>query len=733
MVHQLGPAVEFLWEFSPILTESDFDRIITDTENSNRIGTEGVGAQHAGKVQPGGAESLALFIQELESLMTNPQTSQAYLSLYRTMQTIRQTEEELARCHQRGLIQGACHTYVGQEAIASSVCAHLGHKDVVFSTHRGHGHALAKGMPPRELMAELFGRQTGCSRGRGGSMHLFSPEVGMMGTSGIVGPCILQACGGGYSFKLMKTDHVAVAFFGDGAVNNGAFHEGLNMASIWKLPVLFICENNQFATEVPFAYAAGNPSVGSRGEAYGMPGLKVDGNDAAELHRIAGEAVTRARSGGGPTLIECVTYRTRAHAEGMGDFTYRTREDVEEWKKRCPIQRLKAHAIEKKALSAADFDAVDAEVKAMVDEARRFAEASPWPEAASATQFTYSEQPRSTIIPLQNTRPATASREITMTQATHEALSEEMAKNPNIFVMGEGIGQRGGNFKTTAGLYDLYGPTRLCDTPICERGFVGLACGAGMTGTRPVIDFMFADFVLDSVGEIVNQIAKMQYMSSGRLKMPVLLRGCIGIGHSAATHHSGNYYAMYAQIPGLKVVVPSSAYDAKGLFKHALNCNDPVLFLEHREILSIKGPVPETEYEIEFGKAAIVRPGRDITVVALARMVHLTLSVCDELEKEGISVEVVDPRTVLPLDIDTILQSVKKTGRLLVVDEGFAPCGFATDVAAQVADRGFNDLDAPIKRINGAFTPTPYSPPLEKAVVPQPEAIAAAIRELFNE
>ena len=254
-----------------------------------------------------------------------------------------------------------------------------------------------------------------------------------------------------------------------------------------------------------------------------------------------------------------------------------------------------------------------------------------------------------------------------------------------------------------------------------------------MTGTRPVIDFMFADFVLDSVGEIVNQIAKMQYMSSGRLKMPVLLRGCIGIGHSAATHHSGNYYAMYAQIPGLKVAVPSSAYDAKGLFKYALNCNDPVLFLEHREILSIKGPVPETEYEIEFGKAAIVRPGRDITVVALARMVHLTLSVCDELEKEGMSVEVVDPRTVLPLDIDTILQSVKKTGRLLVVDEGFAPCGFATDVAAQVADRGFNDLDAPIKRINGAFTPTPYSPPLEKAVVPQPEAIAAAIRELFNE
>ena len=254
-----------------------------------------------------------------------------------------------------------------------------------------------------------------------------------------------------------------------------------------------------------------------------------------------------------------------------------------------------------------------------------------------------------------------------------------------------------------------------------------------MTGTRPVIDFMFADFVLDSVGEIINQIAKMQYMSSGRLKMPVLLRGCIGIGHSAATHHSGNYYPMYSQVPGLRVVVPSNAADAKGLLKRALRCDDPVMFLEHREILSIKGPVPEGDYEIEFGKAAITRTGHDVTVVALARMVHLTLSVCDELENAGISVEVVDPRTVSPLDIDTILQSVHKTGRLLIVDETFGPCSIASEVAAQIADRGFNDLDAPIKRINGAFTPTPYSPSLEKVVVPQAEDIAQAIRDLMNE
>ncbi len=263
------------------------------------------------------------------------------LGFYRQMQLIRQCEEQLARLHQRGLVHGACHTYVGQEAIAVGVCAHLRPEDVVFSTHRGHGHALAKGVLPGELMAELLGRANGCSRGRGGSMHLFQPEVGLMGTSGIVGPCILQAAGAGYSFKLLGSDRVGVAFFGDGAVNNGAFHEGLNMAAIWKLPVLFVCENNQFATEVPFEYAAGNPNVAARGQAYGLAAQEVDGNDVEAVYRATGEALARARSGGGPTLLECRTYRTRAHAEGMGDFTYRTREDVEQWKTRCPIRHLR--------------------------------------------------------------------------------------------------------------------------------------------------------------------------------------------------------------------------------------------------------------------------------------------------------------------------------------------------------------------------------------------------------
>jgi pyruvate/2-oxoglutarate/acetoin dehydrogenase E1 component len=232
---------------------------------------------------------------------------------------------------------------------------------------------------------------------------------------------------------------------------------------------------------------------------------------------------------------------------------------------------------------------------------------------------------------------------------------------------------------------------------------------------------------------LVNQIAKIQYMSSGRLRMPVILRGCIGIGHSAATHHSGKYYSIYAHIPGLRVVVPSSPFDAKGLFAHALKAGDPVLFLEHRELMSVKGPVPLESYEIEFGKARIVRAGTDVTVVALALMVHRALAVAEELAKEGLSVELIDPRTIAPLDVETVLESVAKTGRLLVLDEDFAPFGFGAEIAAVIADRGFDDLDAPIRRLNGAFAPTPYSPPLEKALVPQSDEIARAIRDLAND
>jgi 2-oxoisovalerate dehydrogenase E1 component len=311
------------------------------------------------------------------------------VELYRQMLIIRRTEEQLARAHQQGLVHGACHTYVGEEAIAVGVCAHLRPDDTIFSTHRGHGHALAKGVPPRELIAELLGRATGVSHGRGGSMHVFAPEVGMLGTSGIVGPSILMAAGIAYASRLAKSDRVSVAFFGDGASNNGAFHEGLNMAAIWKLPVVFVCENNQYATEVPFVTVAGNPELSARGIAYGIPSPAVDGNDVLQVHAVAGEAVRRARAGEGPTLIACTTYRTRPHSEGMRDGGYRTREEVEAWRGRDPIKRLREQLLIAAITHSDALDAVDREVQVLVEEGLEWAKASPWPDPATVMEHVY--------------------------------------------------------------------------------------------------------------------------------------------------------------------------------------------------------------------------------------------------------------------------------------------------------------------------------------------------------
>lgn len=322
--------------------------------------------------------------------LINELEKEQLMALYRQMLEIRRTEEQLARSYQAGLIMGACHTYVGEEAIATGVCAHLRHDDAVFSTHRGHGHALAKGVSPRQVMAELFGRVTGCSQGRGGSMHLFSPEVGMMGTSGIVGPCILQATGAGYSFKLLKTDRVGVAFFGDGGSNNGAFHEGLNLAAIWDLPVIFVCENNLYATEVSLAEAAGNPNIAERAVAYGMPGIAVDGNDVLAVYEAAGEAIARARGGGGPTLIEGKTYRTRPHAEGMRDGGYRTVEEINAWKARDPLKIYQERLLDEEVANVEEFEAIEGQVKAVVEEAFEFSKSSPWPDPKTVLDHIFS-------------------------------------------------------------------------------------------------------------------------------------------------------------------------------------------------------------------------------------------------------------------------------------------------------------------------------------------------------
>jgi len=312
------------------------------------------------------------------------------LSLYRKMTLIRDFELKAKEVFRSGRMPGFIHVYIGEEAIAAGVCAQLRDDDYVASTHRGHGHALAKGIPPRDAMAELLGATTGCSGGRGGTMHLYDPTVGFLGSNGVVPPSILIATGAGLSAKLRGTDQVAVAFFGDGGSNNGAFHEGLNMAAVWNIPVVFVCENNMYATEMPFDKATKNTNVASRAAAYGIPGLQVDGNDVLEVYQKAGEAIQRAREGGGPTLLECLTYRWFGHHEGDPGVAYRTKEEIAAWKERDPIAKLRADSIQNEIAPDVDFQRIDEEVKNTMEEAAQFALASPLEDEATALDHVFS-------------------------------------------------------------------------------------------------------------------------------------------------------------------------------------------------------------------------------------------------------------------------------------------------------------------------------------------------------
>ncbi len=323
-------------------------------------------------------------------------------------------------------------------------------------------------------------------------------------------------------------------------------------------------------------------------------------------------------------------------------------------------------------------------------------------------------------------------REMTFTDAAREGLAEEMARDPMIFVVGEGIGARGGNFNTTVGLYDLYGEMRLRDTPISENGFTGLCTGAAVLGARPVVDFMFLDFELDAMGEIINQMSRLHWMSNGQVKVPIVLRGGVGLA-STGPHHSSDLFSIFMHIPGLHVVTPVFPADAKGLLKTSIRCDDPVIFLEHKKLMKFKGMVPDGEHLVPFGQASVARPGKDLTIVAISYMVIEALNAANLLEKEGISAEVIDPRTLAPLDLSTILDSVAKTHRLMIVDEDFAACGAGAEIAAQVMEQGFYELDAPVRRVNGLSVPGPYSPPLEAAVVPSAQRIAEAARALMVE
>ena len=655
------------------------------------------------------------------------------LRLYHEMFLIRHSELTTQTLYRNREIPGFAHLYIGQEATAVGVMAHLRRDDWITSTHRGHGHALAKGVPARTLLAELAGKTTGCNGGRGGTMHLYMPSAGLFGTNGLVAGGIAAAVGLAIGAKTRGTDQVVVSFFGDGASNHGAFHESLNFAGIQNSPIVFVCENNLYATATPIHMATRNTNIASKAASYGFPGVRVDGNDVRAVWKVAKEAVDRARAAGGPTLIESLTYRHVGHQEGDPVIGWaRTQEEWDEWFKRDPIPNFRRFLLESGNATEAELKAIEDEVDGVIQEAVDFARESPQPDPATARLHVWAEPINP---PLDYVDPAAKPGETVVQSwmdAVRDGIAEEMRRDPNIIYFGEGTGDRGGSYGHTKNLFKEFGGARMIDTPICELGFTGASIGASATGCRAVADLMLADFLWEAGGQIVLQASKLRYMSNGQVSVPMIIRAGGGSVKNAGPHHSGSYYPVWAHCPGLIVVVPSNPADAKGLFKTALRAGDPVVFLEQKTLLSSKGPVPTGEYYIPFGQANVVRQGTDLTIVSCGLWLQRSVAAAEQLAAQGISAEVIDLRTIVPLDVATILTSVKKTGRLLIVDEAYAMCGIGAEITAIVVEEAFDELDAPVGRLHTEPVSHPFSPILEDTVTASPEKIVAAARAVME-
>ncbi|WP_245437751.1 MULTISPECIES: thiamine pyrophosphate-dependent enzyme [unclassified Mesorhizobium] len=654
------------------------------------------------------------------------------LDLFERMVLLRRFESIAQIACRKGETPGFLHLYIGEEATGVGVCAHLRPTDWVTSTHRGHGHALAKGANPGRVMAELFGKVDGICGGRGGTMHLYDRSVGLFGTNGIVAAGIGHAVGIGMGARQQGRDDIGVAFFGDGAANHGGFHEALNFAAVQRAPAVFICENNLYATATPLKSITLNPEIATKAASYGMPGVAVDGNDVFAVWLAMKEAAERARSGKGPTLIEAKTYRTVGHHEGDPVIgTYRTQEELDAWIKRDPIDMFRKRLIEDYGIADAEaLAAIEARIEKVVEEALTFARNSPEPDPATVLLHVFAD-------PI-NPPAALAWRAVgeTRTQgwleAVRDGIAEEMRANPAILYFGEGTGERGGSFAHTKNLWQEFGAERMVDTPISEQGFTAAAVGASATGARTVSDLMFADFAFETAGQIFLQAAKLRYMTSGLMSAPMVVRVGAGALRSSGPHHSGIYHPVFAHMPGLIVCVPSTPADAKGLMKTALRAGDPVIMLEPKALFASKGEVPVGEHFVPFGVARIARAGTDITIVAAGQMVQRTLEAAEALAAEGIEAEVIDPRTIMPLDIDTIVASVRKTHRLLIVDEAWAMCGLGGEIAQAINEFAFDELDAPPGRLHTAPTSHPFAPVLERAMLVDTARIAQGVRDVIS-
>ena len=647
------------------------------------------------------------------------------LEMYRRMYRIRGFEERASKLYRDGKVPGFVHLALGQEASAVGACYHLRDQDAITSTHRGHGHALAHGLSAAEMFAELMGRETGVCRGRGGSMHIADPDRGIFGANGIVGAGIPIAGGAALAARLQKTQGVVVAFLGDGALTTGAFHEAANLMSLWKLPVVLFCENNRYSE---FSSFEDQHPVEPRDRAvgYGLHFRQVDGNDVAAVSGLMNEVLDDVRNGAGPYLVETLTLRLSGHYDGDPQLYRQDRSRDPQVADPLEVARTQLLQLGQPRTVVEEIEAaVDIELASAVETALAA------PEPQPSTLFDGVTRPRPPAGPMR-LEPYSLDGETWKTfQALGDALKTELEDDPSVFLAGIDIGKGGNVFALTRGMRDRW-PDRVLDTPISETAIAGLGVGAAMAGLRPVIEIMYFDFIGVCLDQLMNQAAKLPYMTGGRSPMNLTIRTQFGAGKSSGAQHSQSLEALLAHIPGLTVVMPSTPADAYGLLRASIQDPNPVVFVENRIQYGQKGLRCSRDHLVPLGQAALRREGSDLTIVSYSRMAHEAVKAAEVLAQRGVSCDVIDLRTIAPLDTSTILASVAKTSRLLIAHEATRDFGVGAEIAARIADEGIWYLDAPIGRVGAPSVPAPYARSLESEWLPNHNDIVEAALRLMN-
>jgi 2-oxoisovalerate dehydrogenase E1 component len=629
--------------------------------------------------------------------------------------------------------------------VGSAWAIEKGH-DIVLPYYRDLGVVLTLGMTTYEVLLGVFAKADDpSSGGRQMPAHWGARRLGIISGSSPIATHIPHAMGMAKAAQLRGTDEVVICYFGDGAASKGDFHEACNFAGIHRLPVVLVCENNGYAISVPLAKESAVSDIATHAHAYGFTGVITDGNEPLDVYGAVSEAVHRARSGDGPTLVECKTYRYLAHTSDDDDRTYRSPEEVEMWRKKDPLSRLRHYLIEQRLLPEAREQQIEASVREEIDDALARAEAAPDnpPEAAFTKVFASPAAGAAAAAPPAAAPPAAAagpgpgpggSVERTIVDTVRQVQHDLLAADPRVVILGEDVGPRGGVFRATDGLYAEFGDARVIDTPLAESGIIGIAIGMALAGLRPIAEIQFADFIHSAFDQLVSEAAKLRYRSNGDFAVPLVVRVPWGGGVHGALYHSQAIEAFYAHVAGLKVVVPSTPADVAGLLRAAIADEDPVLFLEHKKTYRlIKGLVPDGDWTLPIGKAAVVRTGRNLTIVTYGLHRHLAMEAAETLaaDDDPLDVEVIDLRTISPLDRATIVESACKTGRVLIVHEDNVSFGAGAEVAAVVAEEAFYDLDAPVRRLAMADVPAmPFAASLEEAVTIGAVEIAAAARSL---